>query len=189
MGFFSDVESDLSGQTTDAAESSAQVIPAESTDLDSMLDAMEDSSATVEPAPDSMVVTETFFELGDEEVPVAPAGDAMETEDTDDEFLSKLSEALGTTVQDDAPAAEPEPVYEEPAATVEPAPVFEESVAVEESVMPEETYAAPEPEPAPVFESAAPMPQFTAAETRSARITLTRTGIPFFPIRAGRPWR
>ncbi|MBR5969899.1 MAG: polymer-forming cytoskeletal protein [Lachnospiraceae bacterium] len=89
----------------------------------------------------------------------------METEDTDDEFLSKLSEALGTTVQDDAPAAEPEPVYEEPAATVEPAPVFEESVAVEESVMPEETYAAPEPEPAPVFESAAPMPQFTAAET------------------------
>ncbi|MBQ6734771.1 MAG: polymer-forming cytoskeletal protein [Lachnospiraceae bacterium] len=90
------------------------------------------------------------------------AGDAMETEDTDDEFLSKLSEALGTTVQEDA-APEPEPVYESAAEEV---PAFES--VPEEPVMPEapaEVYAASEPEPAPVFESAPAMPQFTAPET------------------------
>ena len=166
MGFFSDVESDLSGQTADVAESAAQVT-AESADLDSMLNAMEETAAaaTVEPAPDNMVVTETFFETGDEDVPVPVAGDAMETEDTDDEFLSKLSEALGTTVQEDAAA--PEPVYEESVPAEEPVPVFD-SAAVEEAaepVAPAEVYAAPEPEPAPVFESAPAMPQFTAADT------------------------
>ena len=162
MGFFSDVESDLSGQTADVAETAAQVM-AESADLDSMLNTMDETRTPAEPAADNMVVTETFFETGDEDAPVMSAGDAMETEDTDDEFLSKLSEALGTTVQEDA-APEPEPVYE--SAAEEEVPVFES--APEEPVIteaPAEVYAASEPEPAPVFESAPAMPQFTAPET------------------------
>ena len=91
MGFFSELKSDLS--TADEAVDTAQET-GESTDLDSMLNSLEGSA---DPEPVAQAA-----EIAQEEAKVPEEAQAPE-----DDFLSKLSEALGTENGQEASAEAP----------------------------------------------------------------------------------
>ena len=109
MGFFSELKSDLSTADNENAAQEA----GESTDLDSMLNSLEGSA---DPEPVAQVAESAAGEA-----------QAAETEAPEDDFLSKLSQALGTDNGQEASAEAPAqeaPVQEAQAYDFSAAPAF-----------------------------------------------------------------
>lgn len=105
MGFFTEAKSDLS--TAEGAEGM------ESMDLDSMLDKLDGAEETLAAAEEAPQTVADALSQAEE----APQGPSENEAGSDDEFLSKLSQALSTAGMEETPAqdAVPEqPVPETP---------------------------------------------------------------------------